>query len=125
MAVNREKTVVARFPLHNLQGIICFSYAGASPALMGACTERELGLTFCTPRGKFLVRASGISRGNVLLRRSQYRLADDPMENCKIARNMIFGKVYNARWSVERTRRDHKMRRYDSETERKLLFSWA
>lgn len=110
VVVNREKTAVARFPLHNLQMIVCFSYAGASPALMGACAERGVGLSFCTPRGKFLARTSGISRGNVLLRQSQYRLADDPAESCRIARTMIFGKVYNARWSIERTRRDHKMR---------------
>lgn len=108
--VNREKSVVARFPLHNLQTIISFSYAGASPALMGACAERGVGLCFCTPRGKFLARVNGISRGNVLLRRQQYRCADDPAESCRIARSMIFGKVYNARWSMERTRRDHKLR---------------
>lgn len=110
VVVNREKTAVARFPLHNLQSIICFSYAGASPALMGACAQRDVGLVFCTPRGKFLARTSGLSRGNVLLRRTQYRVADDPFASCNIARTMIFGKVYNARWSLERTRRDHKMR---------------
>lgn len=108
--VNREKSVIGRFPMHNLAMIICFSYAGASPALMGACAERDVGLAFCTPRGKFLARACGISRGNVLLRRTQYRCADSPTESCRIARTMIFGKVHNARWSIERTRRDHKIR---------------
>ena len=108
--VNRDKTVVGRFPLHNLEQIVCFSYAGASPALMGACAERDIGLSFCTPRGKFLARSGGISRGNVLLRRTQYRCADDPMESVLIARSMFFGKVHNARWSMERTRRDHKLR---------------
>ena len=108
--VNRDKAVIGRFPLHNLEQIVCFSYAGASPALMGACAERDIGLSFCTPRGKFLARTGGISRGNVLLRRTQYRCADDPLESVFIARSMIFGKVYNARWSMERTRRDHKLR---------------
>lgn len=108
MVVNRDKTAVARFSLHTLQQIICFSYAGASPALMGACARRNVGLTFCSPRGKFLTRTSGISRGNALLHRTQYRAADDPTESCRIARNMILGKVYNTRWSIERTRRDHK-----------------
>lgn len=110
VVVNREKAEVARFPLHTLQGIISFSYAGASPALMGACAQRNVALAFCSPRGKFLARTSGISRGNVYLRRTQYRLADDPEKSCQIARTMILGKVYNARWSLERTRRDHKMR---------------
>ena len=42
VVVNREKQVTARFPLHALAGIISFSYAGASPALMGACVKRDV-----------------------------------------------------------------------------------
>lgn len=77
---------------------------------MGACAKRGVSLAFCGPNGHFLARVSGPSQGNVLLRRMQYRTADDPAQSCRIARNMIFGKVYNARWSVERTRRDHALR---------------
>src|SRR5699024_706864 len=110
VVVNRGKEEVARFPLHTLSGIISFSYAGASPALMGACAQRDISLSFCLPRGKFLARTTGVSNGNVLLRRTQYRFADDPAMSCQIARTMLFGKLYNARWSVERTRRDHPMR---------------
>lgn len=108
--INREKQVMNQYPLHMLQNIVSFSYAGASPALMGACAERGIGLAFCTPRGKFLARACGKSNGNVLLRRGQYRVADDPGRSCIIARNMIFGKLHNSRWSIERTLRDHKLR---------------
>lgn len=107
VVANRGGETVARYPLHTLQSIVTFSYAGASPALMGKCAQREIGLAFCSQRGKFLARVSGQMQGNVLLRRMQYRVADDPPQSCYIARNMIFGKVYNARWSVERTRRDH------------------
>ncbi len=110
VVANREGQTVARYPLHTLQSIVSFSYAGASPALMGACAQREVGLAFCSPRGKFLARVAGQAQGNVLLRRMQYRAADDPLQSCRVARNMIFGKVYNARWSVERTRRDHALR---------------
>ena len=107
---NRDKQVVARYPLHTLQNIVCFSYAGASPALMGACASRDIGLAFCSPRGRFLARVCSQSNGNVLLRREQYRVADHVQLSCRIARNMIFGKLHNARWSIERTRRDHGMR---------------
>ena len=110
VVANRDKQAVARYPLHTLQGIVSFSYSGASPALMGACAEKGIGLAFCTPRGRFLARVCGENTGNVLLRRKQYRVADDPMESCAIARNMIFGKLHNARWSIERTRRDHALR---------------
>ena len=110
VVVNREKQVAARYRLHTLCNIVSFSYAGASPALMGACAERGIALAFCSPRGKFLARVSGQDQGNVLLRRTQYRVADDPGQSCRAARAMIFGKIHNARWSIERTRRDHGMR---------------
>ncbi len=110
VVVSQEKREIGRFPLHTLENIASFSYAGASPALMGACGERDVNLCFFTPRGRFLARASGESQGNVLLRRTQYRMADSLQESVLVARNMIFGKVYNCRWSVERTRRDHGLR---------------
>lgn len=110
VVVNREKEIVGRFPLHTLNGILSFSYAGASPALMGACAQRGVALSFCTPRGRFLARAVGESQGNVLLRRTQYRTADDPFQSCRVARNFLFGKVYNSRWSIERACRDHALR---------------
>lgn len=110
VVAKRAEDAVARYPLHALQSIVSFSYAGASPALMGACAQRQIGLAFCTPRGRFLCRTTGAMQGNVLLRRMQYRIADDPVQSCRVARMFIFGKLYNARWSVERTRRDHALR---------------
>ena len=110
IVVSRDRHEIGRFPLHTLDGIFSFSYAGASPALMGGCAKRGVGLTFCTPGGRFLARAVGEENGNVLLRRMQYRVADDPAQSCRIARNMIFGKLHNARWSIERTKRDHALR---------------
>ena len=110
VVASREHQEAARYPLHTLSGIVSFSYPGASPALMGACAERGISLAFCTPRGRFLARIAGSTSGNVLLRRAQYRTADELSASCRIARSMIFGKVYNARWSIERTRRDHSLR---------------
>ena len=99
-----------QFPLHTLENILCFSYKGASPALMGKCAREGINLCFLTPRGRFLARVCGENPGNVLLRRTQYRVADDEAQSCRIARSFIFGKVYNGRWSIERTRRDHSLR---------------
>ena len=100
----------AQYPLLVLESIISFSYKGASPALMGACARQGIQLTFLTPRGRFLARVCGQEQGNVLLRKEQYRLSDKLEKNCHIARNFIFGKVYNQRWVLERTLRDHRMR---------------
>ena len=100
----------AQYPLLVLESIISFSYKGASPALMGACASNGIQLVFLTPRGRFLARVCGQEQGNVLLRKEQYRLSDDLEKSCHIARNFIFGKVYNQRWVLERTLRDHRMR---------------
>ena len=100
----------APYPLLLLESIISFSYKGASPALMGACARQGIQLTFLTPRGRFLARVCGQEQGNVLLRKEQYRLSDKLEKSCHIARNFIFGKVYNQRWVLERTLRDHRMR---------------
>lgn len=110
VVAKRGKEIVSRYPLHMLSGILSFSYLGASPALMGACADRGISLSFCTPGGKFLARVGGENNGNVLLRRMQYRISDDVQKSCKLVRTMIFGKMYNARWSIERTRRDHTLR---------------
>lgn len=100
----------AQYPLLVLESIISFSYKGASPALMGACARNGIQLVFLTPRGRFLARVCGQEQGNVLLRKQQYRLSDKLEKSCHIARNFIFGKVYNQRWVLERTLRDHRMR---------------
>lgn len=110
VVISMDKQETARFPLHMLSGIICFSYAGASPALMGHCAKLGIMLSFCSPHGRFLARTVGESSGNVLLRRTQYRVADDPIQSVRIARLMIFGKLYNSRQCLERVCRDHAMR---------------
>lgn len=105
-----NKAEIGRVPLHTLEGIVCFSYPGASPALMGKCASLGVDLSFFSPQGRFLARAVGEERGNVLLRQTQYRIADSEAESCLYARNFILGKVYNARWVLERATRDHPQR---------------
>lgn len=110
VCVEIQNKKVGQFPLHTLENIVCFSYNGASPAFMGACAKREINLAFFNPFGKFLCRVTGESRGNVLLRKEQYRRSDDESTSCMIARNFILGKVFNCRWSIDRTLRDHELR---------------
>ena len=102
VVVSRGKAEVGRVPLHTLESILCFSYAGASPALMGKCGRMGIDLSFYTPRGRFLARTVGEERGNVLLRQTQYAVAASEALSCSYARSFILGKVYNARWVLER-----------------------
>lgn len=64
---------------------------------MGACAGHGIDLCFFSPRGRFLARAVGEERGNVLLRRQQHRVADSGEGSCRYARGFILGKVYNSR----------------------------
>ena len=63
-----EEKEVGKVPLHNLEGIVSFGYRGTSPALMGACADRNISLCYLTPQGKFLARVTGKTCGNVILR---------------------------------------------------------
>ena len=110
VVLNHEKAEIARVPLHTLESILCFSYAGASPALMGACGRRGVDLCFFSPWGRFLARTVGEERGNVLLRQTQYEIAASEARSCIYARCFILGKIYNARWVLERATRDHPQR---------------
>ena len=117
LALDGENVVVLlgeeeklRLPLHTIESIAYFGYKGTSPALMGACAERGIRLSFFSANGRFLAAASANENGNVLLRKLQYRLSDDPVASAKIARSFILGKVYNSRWILERVTRDHPQR---------------
>jgi CRISPR-associated protein Cas1 len=110
VVVLREKETLLRVPLHNLEGIVTLGYTGASPALMGACADRKIALSFLSANGRFLAEISGIDQGNVILRRTQYRYADDIAKSVAIAKNILIGKLHNSRWVLERAVRDHEMR---------------
>ncbi|MBF7150052.1 type I-C CRISPR-associated endonuclease Cas1c [Bacillus toyonensis] len=106
----REQEKIGRLPLHNLESIVSFGYSGTSPALMGYCAEKNISLVFLTMYGKFLARVIGKSKGNVVLRKKQYRISEDEIMSAKIARNFIIGKIYNNKWVIERMTRDYPLR---------------
>lgn len=95
-----------RIPMHNIEGIVCFGHMGASPSLIGLCAERSVGLSFHTETGRFYGRVSGPVKGNVLLRRKQYRLADDEDASQEISRIFVAGKISNCRNVLQRALRD-------------------
>ena len=110
VVISSNEEQLGRIPLHNLEAICTFGYAGASPALMNACVEKNISLTFLSQSGRFLARVIGESKGNVVLRKTQYRLSENEIESAQIARNFIFAKVANQKWVLERMTRDYPMR---------------
>lgn len=96
-----------RVPAHMMGGVVCFGRVGMSPALMGFCAEQGIGVSFLSEYGKFIARVEGAQSGNVLLRRRQYRQADDPATSAIIAGAIVAGKVANQRTVLRRALRDH------------------
>lgn len=110
VVIYEKEQEIGRVPLHNLEAIVTFGYTGASPALMGACAQRNIGLTFLSGNGRFIARVTGEVYGNVTLRKEQYRKSESVQDSIRIARNCIAGKVYNSRWILERAARDYPLR---------------
>lgn len=109
VVVTQEETVLGRVPLLNLEAICTFGYAGASPALMHACAEKNISLTFLSRSGRFLARVIGETKGNVVLRKTQYKISEQVI-SMQYARQFIFGKIANQKWILERATRENPMR---------------
>ena len=107
LVVEVEGLEQGRVPLHLLEGVVSFARPGASPALMAACAEVGITLSHLEPNGRFLARVEGARSGNVLLRRTQYRAADDPVRQVPIVRGIVVAKAANQRPVMLRALRDH------------------
>ncbi|MGI6157971.1 MAG: type I-C CRISPR-associated endonuclease Cas1c [Saccharofermentanales bacterium] len=110
--VNRDNTKLGQFPIHIFENIICFNYTGMSPQAMALCLESGVEVTFLSPQGWLLGKVHGPLKGNVLLRRKQYRVADDP---CALNFGKLFieGKLFNSIRVLDRALRDHGHRMSD------------
>jgi CRISPR-associated protein Cas1 len=102
-----DKAELGRVPIHMLGGIVCFGRVGMSPPLMGFCAEQGVCVSFLSENGRFLARVEGPVSGNVLLRREQYRRADDSETTTALVRSIVTGKALNQRAVIRRALRDH------------------
>lgn len=108
--VRVENETKLRVPIHALGGIVCFGCVSYSAPLMGLCGERGVRITHLSERGRFHARVEGPVSGNVLLRREQYRRADQPEAAAALARSIVIGKIANSRTVLQRAARDHEGR---------------
>lgn len=107
LVVKVDDEIRIRLPALTLQGLVCFGQVSVSPWAMAFCSERGVGVTFLSENGRFLARVVGPTTGNVLLRREQYRRADDPEAAITVARPIVAAKIANARSVLQRAARDH------------------
>lgn len=107
VAVKVDGKVRLQLPIHTLAGIVCFGQVSCSPFLMGFCAERDVAISFLTEYGRFLAKVQGPVSGNVLLRREQYRWADNQENTIAVTRAVLTGKIANSRIVLRRFIRDH------------------
>lgn len=107
LVVESDGVEKGRVPLHMLEGVIGFGRPGASPALLAACAEAGICVSFLDPNGRFLARLEGARSGNVRLRRAQYRAADNAELTVPLVRNIVTAKAANQRTVLRRALRDH------------------
>jgi CRISP-associated protein Cas1 len=107
LVVELDGAEKGRAPLHMLEGVVSFGRPGGSPALMAACAQGGVCVSYLEPNGRFLARVEGARSGNVLLRRAQYRAADDAAKTVPIVRGFVAAKAANQRTVLLRALRDH------------------
>lgn len=103
--VNNKKVFQA--PIHSIENIVCFGFKPLTPPLMAFCAENNVGISYLSENGKFLARVYGAQQGNVLLRKTQYAVADNELQSLAIARPIIAAKVANCRNLLLRHQRNH------------------
>ncbi len=106
IVVRQQEEIKLRVPVGTLTGVVCIGNVACSSAIFGLCAETGVGLSFLTETGRFLGRVSGPVNGNVLLRRAQYRAADNEESCVSIVRSLLLAKIANCRISVLRAARE-------------------
>ena len=106
IVVRVDKDQKVKLPIHNIESIVCFGNVMCSPYLLGHCAENNVSVSFLTEYGRFLGRVTGPVNGNVLLRREQYRWADNE-KSIEAARFFLTGKLLNSKAVLLRFLRDN------------------
>jgi CRISPR-associated protein Cas1 len=95
-----------RVPVHTLEGLVCWGRVSCSPPVLELCCDNGVGISFLSEQGHFIARIYGPVSGNVLLRRQQYRMADDGSAALPVVRTIVSAKIANSRVVLLRSARE-------------------
>ena len=101
-----EKKVKLTVPIHQLDGVAVFGGIHVTPSAMALCAEHAVAVSYLTESGRLLARVDAPGSGNVLLRREQFRAADDETKRGAIAKAIVAGKIHNTRNLLLRAARE-------------------
>ena len=116
LRIEVERELKLAVPIHHLESICVFGQSLVSPAALELCWKHGVPVNYFSETGYFLGRWEGVANTSVMLRRAQYRAADNPLMASAIARQCVAGKLQNSRQSLLRSARET-----ESTDEEKLL----
>ena len=102
--VDRELKLAV--PIHHLESVCIFGQSLVSPQALELCWEHGVPVNYFSENGYFVGRWEGVANTSVMLRRTQYRAADNPQTAASIARQCVAGKLQNSRQSLLRSARE-------------------
>ncbi len=100
-----DKKRIGIIPLHTIQSIACFGRVNCSQYLLEHCAKLGITVSWFSENGRFMAAMQGPTKGNVLLRKAQYRASDIPEQSCSFARSFLIGKISNCRTILMRQAR--------------------
>jgi CRISPR-associated protein Cas1 len=109
----RETAIGTRkvsIPIHHLESICVFGVSTISPPALDLCWEHGVAVNYLSEMGYLQARMTGVADTSVLLRRAQFRAADDPVKCREVARSIVAGKIQNSRSSLMRAARETECR---------------
>lgn len=104
--VELEGQLRLQVPLHHLSGFVLFGNVMTSPFLLQKCAEEGRSLVMLDRNGRFTCRMVGKVSGNILLRHAQHRAIADEGKRTAVVRNIVAGKLQNARQVLMRGARE-------------------
>ena len=113
LVIRAKDQALQQFPVHILEQIVCFGSVMLTPDAMNLCLANNVTINYLSVYGRFRGRISGPVRGNVLLRRMQFRRADDPVQTAELATAFLLSKISNARTVLLRHARERETNVFD------------
>ena len=107
LVIEVERQKVMQLPVLSINGLVAIGRVMMSPGAMALCAEKNIAVSFLTGHNRFLAQVTGKQSGNVLLRRAQYRIADDAERCREIVRCIVAAKITNTRTGLQRALRNH------------------
>jgi CRISPR-associated protein Cas1 len=106
LRINEKETVVQEVRIAETSHVNLMGNIQVSTQAVQALCEQEIPVCYFSQGGWFYGITTGMNTKNVFLRKSQYRLADEPWFCLWLARKLVAGKVRNQRTMMLRNHID-------------------